>query len=84
MIYKVETSLKCAGVCGRETRGEGERREMQTGQDERDSLGPGVPGGAGGLGQWLSVKGDCCRQRSGEERPSPHLLTFDFGPWGTG
>lgn len=57
---------------------------MQTGQDERDSLGPGVPGGAGGLGQWLSVKGDCCRQRSGEERPSPHLLTFDFGPWGTG
>lgn len=35
MIYKVETSLKCAGVCGREPGGEGERREMQRGQDQR-------------------------------------------------
>ena len=30
MIYKVETSLKCAGVCGSEPGGESERRKMQT------------------------------------------------------
>jgi hypothetical protein len=30
MIYKVETSLKCAGVCGREQGGEGERRKTKT------------------------------------------------------
>lgn len=35
MIYKVETSLKCAGVCGRGPGGEGERRKMQMGLAER-------------------------------------------------
>lgn len=35
MIYKVETSLKCAGVCGRGPGGEGERRKMQMGLTER-------------------------------------------------
>ena len=47
MIYKVETSLKCAGVCGRDLEGEGERRKPRTRAGWRHSLGWRGPGGAG-------------------------------------
>lgn len=44
MIYKVETFLKCAGVCGRERGGEGKTRTMQTWagwREIRRAAGPG-------------------------------------------
>lgn len=47
MIYKVETSLKCAGVCGRDPGVEGERRKPRTRAGWRHSLGWRGPGGAG-------------------------------------
>lgn len=64
MIYKVETSLKCTGVCGREPGGGRERREMQRGQDQRDSMGgQESPVGQEGPDQHYSVEGNCCGQR---------------------
>lgn len=78
MIYKVETSLKCAGVCGREQGGQGERRKTQTRMAEI-----GWGGGRNGPGQGDQVK---IAQVQVHE-PLPHALRLcrlrlDFGPQG--
>lgn len=56
MIYKVETSLKCAGVCGREQGGESERRKTQMADDR--FVGMGCLGwGRNDPGEWLAGEG---------------------------
>lgn len=77
MIYKVETSLKCAGVCGRDPGGEGERRKPRTRAGWRHSLGWLARVGLEPRGGRLSGEGGLLqtepRESSGSGVPPPTL-----------
>lgn len=70
MIYKVETSLKCAGVCGREPGAVGAGGWCV----ERKAQSQAGPGASPGLRGWVNrpgkesgcpAEGDRCRQEAG-------------------
>lgn len=88
MIYKVETSLKCAGVCGRESQGEGERREMQTGQDERFVGARSLRWGANGKASGYQCRGIATDREAGKFRcrncPLPTYSHLILVPGGQG
>lgn len=93
MIYKVETSLKCTGVCGREPGGEVEGRKTQIGQDGEILWRGACRVRQERQGERLSGEERLLQTEklgsSGSGAPSPllrllHKLTLDFGPWRTG